>query len=494
MKILKQSGTVIWLILLYLIPVLIVTGLRFKASQIDNKTLDPLFTTRFYLTAVIADIGFGYYLSRLFFRFFKPAVWICSFIFWFIAFACLISFVLTHNLPNESIFITVFDTTWFHTLDFLQTIPFPVYVGTVFYWGIWLFLGIMTKTPETRKGDRAFYAGLFIVFSVFCFISQWEGSFFNNAVKARTVYSDLKKEIAALLQNEKQPAFYLESPEIPRTVIVVVGESANRRVFYDNLSDFKEKTAFLKNAPLLFENATTQSVSTAFVLKKILLPDDISLISVYRQAGFKTFWFSNHFKSGKHDNLIYALTRGIDDRRYFNYTKAAESYEYTSQRFDDVLLSPLEQALADPSPKKLIFLHLFGSHFPYNHRYPDAREELITEQYAASVRYTNTVLAEILKQAEKSGQNVALLYFSDHGTIPENPFQRPAAGNDMLNVPLFFWFSDQYRQRFPANTAKLPVCDLRPDTSKIAFLINYLSGIRITELPVSNDIKQCFSR
>lgn len=105
MKILKQSGTVIWLILLYLIPVLIVTGLRFKASQIDNKTLDPLFTTRFYLTAVIADIGFGYYLSRLFFRFFKPAVWICSFVFWFIAFACLISFVLTHNLPNESIFI-----------------------------------------------------------------------------------------------------------------------------------------------------------------------------------------------------------------------------------------------------------------------------------------------------------------------------------------------------------------------------------------------------
>ena len=132
MKILKQSGTVIWLILLYLIPVLIVTGLRFKASQIDNKTLDPLFTARFYLTAVIADIGFGYYLSRLFFRFFKPVVWICSFVFWFIAFACLISFVLTHNLPNESIFITIFDTTWLDTLDFLQTIPFPYMPGRCF--------------------------------------------------------------------------------------------------------------------------------------------------------------------------------------------------------------------------------------------------------------------------------------------------------------------------------------------------------------------------
>ena len=478
--------------LIYSIPVLLVLSLRFKLEQIHDGSLNPFFAAKMYITAFIAAFGPGYYFSRMCSRFFKLAVWLCSFVFWMIAFCYLLSYALTYNLPTESIFITVFDTTYHHTLDFLQTVPLSVYFFVFLYWGIWFYLTKTVKPPVSQKGDILYYGFLFVFFGVFCFATQWEGSFFDNARKAWKGYSDLKEKIAFLLKNEKDAVFNLESPEIPRTIVIAVGESSNRQTFNENINDFKEKTSFLKNPPLVVNDAVAVSVSTALTLKNILLPNNIPLISAYKKAGFKTFWFSNHFKSGKDDNIIYALTRNIDDRRYFNHTKTEESYEYTSQYYDDILLSPLKQALKDPSPKKIIFLHLFGSHFPYINRYPNATEQLMSDQYAASVRYTSTVLAQVLKFIESSDQNAVLLYFSDHGTIPLQPFYRPEKGDDMLNIPMFFWFSEAYRKAFPVNIEKKIPCLKAPNTAEVPFLINRLAKIEIEDMPVSANEKKCF--
>lgn len=489
MKIKSLQNNLFPLILLYALPVISVTILRIINK--NEPVSDFFFSLKFYSTIVVANIGTGYYFSRFSSRFFKTSVFICSFIFWFIAFSNILSFVLTYNLPTESIFITVFDTTYHHTIDFLSTVPFFVYLGSVFYWGIWVFLNTIVKKPPIEKGDGLFYGSLFSLFFCFCFFTQWEGSFFNNAYKAWKAYSDLKKEIVSVLQNEKQTTFNLNFPDKPRTIIVAIGESSNRRVFNENIDDFKEKTAFLKNKPLIVDDTTAASASTAYTLKKILLPNNIPLISTYKAAGFKTFWYSNHFKSGEHDNLIYALTRNIDDRKYFNHTKSDTLHEYTSQYYDDILLSPLKEAMEDPHPKKIIFLHLFGSHFPYIHRYPNASEKLMTEQYAASIRYTNTVLSSALKLIENSDQNAVFLYFSDHGTIPEIPFYRPLSEEDMLNVPLFFWVSNQYREQNKNIMQKL-ACLSNLNTADITFLINFLSGLEITDLPIPPNIQKCF--
>lgn len=136
-------------------------------------------------------------------------------------------------------------------------------------------------------------------------------------------------------------------------------------------------------------------------------------------------------------------------------------------------------ALNDPAEKKLIFVHLFGSHFPYTCRYPDATETFILDQYAASVRYTNTVLAEILKLAESSNQNAALLYFSDHGTIPENPFERFSTVPDMIEVPMFYWLSEPYLKTPLAKSAKTLAAVKKTTTSETSFIINALSGITV---------------
>lgn len=464
---------------LYLTPVLTVVGLKIKTDALNDGTLSDGFIWRYYATAVVACAGFGYYFARSFTRFFKPAVYASAFVFWAMAFCYWISFALTKNLPNESIFVTVFDTTAPHTRDFLKIVPAWVWAATALYWTAFVLCVKTVKPFDRQKGDILFYGILCAFFALLCAFTQWEDGLFARGLKSYRLYAELKAQIAETLKNERFGTVDVLSPETKRTIVIAVGESANRRVFNENIADFEQKTAFLKNKPVFVNDATAKHVATAYVVKDMLMPENFNLIAAYKRAGFKTFWLSNHFKSGKHDNLIYAMTRNFDVLRYFNFTQTNQSFEWTSSHYDDVLLTPFSAALNDPAEKKLIFVHLFGSHFPYTGRYPNATETFILDQYAASVRYTNTMLAEILKRAEESNQNAALLYFSDHGTMPENPFERFSTVPDMIEVPMFYWLSEPYLKTPLEKSAKTLSSLKKTTTSETSFIINKLSGIKI---------------
>lgn len=88
------------LIILYLIPVLTTTVLRLKTDPLNDGTLSVLYMARWASTAVAALVGTGYYWSQLFSRFFKPAVFALSFIYWLFAFVYLGTFVLARILEQ----------------------------------------------------------------------------------------------------------------------------------------------------------------------------------------------------------------------------------------------------------------------------------------------------------------------------------------------------------------------------------------------------------
>ena len=97
--------------------------------------------------------------------------------------------------------------------------------------------------------------------------------------------------------------------------------------------------------------------------------------------------------------------------------------------------------------------------------------------------------AEILKQAEASRQNTALLYFSDHGTVPENPFERFSTVPDMVEVPMFYWLSPLYRKTPLAKSAQTLSTLKKTTTSESSFIINALSGIKIkTDSPTEEPL------
>ncbi len=193
-------------------------------------------------------------------------------------------------------------------------------------------------------------------------------------------------------------------------------------------------------------------------------PRNTSLIELLRAAGFSTWWISNQNRFGPWDNKTAALAAGAEHVSFLNKGSGA----FVTGAYDEVLLEPFAAALANPAPRKAIFLHFLGSHWEYHRRYPPdaavfsaphgpgeigARHEIQTKrhaivQYDNSVRYHDALVARIVETLRAAAQPAALVMFADHG---ESLFEARghhwrAFTRDHVEVPLVLWFSPEYRR------------------------------------------------
>ena len=96
------------------------------------------------------------------------------------------------------------------------------------------------------------------------------------------------------------------------------------------------------------------------------------------------------------------------------------------------MLKPFQEVLNDPAPKKLIIVHLLGTHIKYKYRYPEnqgkfdgntdhvppglSAEELESyNDYDNANLYNDHVVASLIKDFKAADPNGFLVYFSDHG-------------------------------------------------------------------------------
>src|SRR5690606_19401138 len=96
--------------------------------------------------------------------------------------------------------------------------------------------------------------------------------------------------------------------------------------------------------------------------------------------------------------------------------------EYNSENIDDlILLEKLKSVLGRNGGRKVIFLHMMGSHPHECQRLHDYVVNFDTPYgerfncYLASIEKTDSFIAEAYSILQKSGKSVSLLYFSDHG-------------------------------------------------------------------------------
>ena len=143
--------------------------------------------------------------------------------------------------------------------------------------------------------------------------------------------------------------------------------------------------------------------------------------------------------------------------------------------YDEFLLPWLNEALEDPAPKKLIVLHLKGSHMIYKYRYPSRFDFFHTPQnivspylgvdgdediqicdainaYDNSIRYTDWILEEVIRRLEDRGDRAWMLHFSDHGDELFGVFPFAARhlayiSKYVLDVPFIVWTSPEYRRQ-----------------------------------------------
>ena len=290
--------------------------------------------------------------------------------------------------------------------------------------------------------------------------------------KFRTNYLALKKMILA----HAAPPFAAIKSRLPaetrETYVVMIGESANAHHFYAygyarETTPFTEKIANLRRVPGVRSQyaQTLPSLEKTITFATVKNPEPLykkgSLIDYFHEAGFKVWWYSN--QGALDDTAITAMTTHADISKCFNF---ADMKRFEAAGFDAKMLPDYEKALDDPAPKKVIFLHLLGSHSAYVNRYPSdfrhfedappgkghlsADRQALINSYDDSIRYTDFVVSKAIELLSARSGVTALVYFADHGedvydTNEEKSLGHGAIANEpMTSVPLYVWTSDAY--------------------------------------------------
>ena len=287
------------------------------------------------------------------------------------------------------------------------------------------------------------------------------------------------RELQKLRQEQKDYDFAPITSLLPnnekQTYVIIIGESLHRR--HMQLYGYNRPTTPRLSARkdlLAFNNVTAPHAATLPSLKEALsfadsfeaTPEETkgSIIKYFNTADFTTFWLSNQYLGGLLDNQIALWGNEAAFTRFINHDYWGEH----AAPFDQALLPLFKEALQNPAPKKLIILHLMGSHIQYKQRYPKnfayfsaptASAQEVAE-YDNSVLYNDAVISAFLSELEKQTGIAALLYISDHGQdIEDTPgschcHTPEKTTPPMLEIPFILWLSPEYKQKRPDLAAR----------------------------------------
>ncbi len=224
-----------------------------------------------------------------------------------------------------------------------------------------------------------------------------------------------------------------------------------------------------------------------------------SAVTLFRQAGFKTYWFSTQGTAGTHETPISVMARESHQVQFIN----GADYKGNGA-LDGQLLPLLRQALGERESRQFIVLHTLGSHLNYAHRYPsqferyrpalqasdrpdlwaESTKERMINSYDNSVLYTDTVLNQVIEEVAALGAVATILYVADHG---EGLFDGncrkaghgfPAKVN--YHVPMFAWMSPEWQAWRPGVAGKIKARSQLPISTLSVFpTLAGLAGLAI---------------
>ncbi|MBA5614116.1 phosphoethanolamine transferase [Escherichia fergusonii] len=281
------------------------------------------------------------------------------------------------------------------------------------------------------------------------------------------------------------------------TYVIIIGESARRSNM--SLYGFEQNTTPVQNtiAPqaLIFDNAISPAAATVTSIPMILskastesfTAADLSnnIVTLANKAGFQTTWLSTQNVVGKHNNYITLIG------------SASNKSQWMTGEYDDALLPHLDEALKEKG-KKLIMLHINGSHEIACTRYPEWADKFKTgnkyeDCYNNSILFTDYVIGEVIKRLE--GSKSSLLYFSDHG-LEKNPdipslymHGADTPSKEAYDVPQFIWYSSE-----ALNSQSRKLGHIRENYSLLnnyAMMLDWL-GISTGETRCNSPLSECY--
>lgn len=383
-----------------------------------------------------------------------------------------IYYQLYHTCINDEGLSLILETDHNETIEFFKSMPFFLQLFTPLL-TIAAFALILYVNLNFTAVTFAYNWQLPVLAAVFIFLTTYLWNF-RKGVFIRTGIIELYLDVKAYI---KETATYktklderMQSLEVtlnkpnaqPSTIIMVIGESASRD-YMSAFTDYPQNTTpwlkTMRDNPnfLFFPNAYACKDQTVPVLEHALTEanqynnkkfyESCSVIDIAKKAGYKTYWFSNQGHIGSAETAITLVANTADKAEWTKQN--LNQYQY-----DEALLENLRQVNANEN--NFIILHLMGSHFNFINRYPQSFAKFshpgkydLIPNYLDSLAYTDHFLKKVLDYGKKNLNLQALVYFSDHATIPDKRRSPNFGGFATVRIPLFTYLSDKYIHNHP---------------------------------------------
>lgn len=273
--------------------------------------------------------------------------------------------------------------------------------------------------------------------------------------------------------------FRASKKEKKELYVIIIGESLNKNHMslygYPRITNPKLDKLYKDGSIIKFEEVFSNHTHTIPVLTKAFTTSNqlnkasyfysLSILDIFEEADFNTYWLSNQISYGEWDNPVSVLADRADIKYSINSNIGLVN---KTVFYDEMLVKKLEKILSDGiTENTAIFIHLMGSHGEFKNRYPDDYKyftgalnkkiygsknywsENINE-YDNSILYNDNVVSGIISGLQKMDGVSACLYFSDHGEdVLANKGHN--SGNftfPMTQIPMIMWFSDAYKNSF----------------------------------------------
>ncbi len=253
--------------------------------------------------------------------------------------------------------------------------------------------------------------------------------------------------------------------------VLVIGE-AGRAENWSLWGYQRETNPLLKteNNIVLYKDALTQSNTTHKSVPLILSAADAShyeylythksIVTAFKEAGFKTIFLSNQTPNRSFTDY-FAAEADI----HINVRPQADGGLITVNKFDGEMLPLLQQYIDSLQENLFIVFHTYGSHFNYKERYPETfakfqpanateveykNKDQLINAYDNSILYTDYFLHSLIHILKNSGADATMLYSPDHGEdLLDDSRKRflhasPIPTYYQIHIPFLMWFSDNY--------------------------------------------------
>lgn len=383
-----------------------------------------------------------------------------------------IYYQLYHTCINDEGLSLILETDHNETIEFFRSMPFFLQLFTPLL-TIAAFALILYGNLNFTAVTFAYNWQLPVLAAVFIFLTTYlwnlrKGVFIRTGIIE--LYLDVKAYIKETATYKTKLDERMQSLEVtlnkpnaqPSTIIMVIGESASRD-YMSAFTDYPQNTTpwlkTMRDNPnfLFFPNAYACKNQTVPVLEHALTEanqynnkkfyESCSVIDIAKKAGYKTYWFSNQGHIGSAETAITLVANTADKAEWTKQN--LNQYQY-----DEALLENLRQVNANEN--NFIILHLMGSHFNFINRYPQSFAKFsqpgkydLIPNYLDSLAYTDHFLKKVLDYGKKNLNLQALVYFSDHATIPDKRRSPNFGGFATVRIPLFTYLSDKYIHNHP---------------------------------------------